>query len=695
MIKPTRQLFLKLVAIIFVAAWATSCEKCATLFSLSTVNNTTESFYSQDFYDCQEALRRSDIKEARKILEQVKADQKDSADYYRYMVLASKYYYTTMNTDSFMYCHKQIRNYLDSRTGQSTDYDERLRLESELQRGVYEIKMVGRIDSALTYFKQALEQVDRFPQLGAYRLVILTNIADAYKQMGQYDQCINYFQQAIKLADSTSAHISSLITINIGIASAYAAMGGFHESAKWWAEAAKLKPKMERGELFQYLNNRGNDYYLQGNYEESLKCFLELDSMIADDPSMHWERMYEWANLSDVYIKLGKPELAVPLIEQTQVFFAEQQQFIPLFYIFTQRIELAVQSGQMDEALRLINENPMPDMMIPEQKQLRRKVLMQYYEKTGQWQRYAQTLHDYTALHDSMANDNMRMRVSQMLLQYTHEKEISQKQHELEEKENSFRWAVALLIASAIISVLLIIIFVLKHRQQKLREAEIRGSIASLRMEGVRNRITPHFIYNALASEMLAQMEGKKVDLEPLVQLLHRGIELTDIDQSSLSEELEFIQFYCKIESRSVGDDFEYEVRLSDDIDAERVMLPSMSVQILVENAIKHGLKARKPQADKPRKVTVTARKQGDATLIEVIDNGVGLPNGRKRRERTGLRVMQQTIYLLNEKHQQSASYHHGDTLMDYGMDNYTHADAQTGCRAWLLLPDHFDYTLR
>jgi glucose-6-phosphate-specific signal transduction histidine kinase len=93
--------------------------------------------------------------------------------------------------------------------------------------------------------------------------------------------------------------------------------------------------------------------------------------------------------------------------------------------------------------------------------------------------------------------------------------------------------------------------------------------------------------------------------------------------------------------------------------------------------------------------VTVTARKQGDATLIEVIDNGVGLPNGRKRRERTGLRVMQQTIYLLNEKHQQSASYHHGDTLMDYGMDNYTHADGQTGCRAWLLLPDHFDYTLR
>jgi sensor histidine kinase YesM len=236
---------------------------------------------------------------------------------------------------------------------------------------------------------------------------------------------------------------------------------------------------------------------------------------------------------------------------------------------------------------------------------------------------------------------------------------------------------------------------VLKHRQQKLREAEIRGSIASLRMEGVRNRITPHFIYNALASEMLAQMEGKKVDLEPLVQLLHRGIELTDIDQSSLSEELKFIQFYCKIESRSVGDDFEYEVRLSDGIDAERVMLPSMSVQILVENAIKHGLKARKPQADKPRKVTVTARKQGDATLIEVIDNGVGLPNGRKLRERTGLRVMQQTIYLLNEKHQQSASYHHGDTLMDYGMDNYTHADGQTGCRAWLLLPDHFDYTLR
>ena len=73
-----------------------------------------------------------------------------------------------------------------------------------------------------------------------------------------------------------------------------------------------------------------------------------------------------------------------------------------------------------------------------------------------------------------------------------------------------------------------------------------------MRMENTRNRITPHFIYNALTHEMLAQMEGRKVDLNALTQLLRRGVEQADMLETTLEEELTFVDYYVDIERQQM-----------------------------------------------------------------------------------------------------------------------------------------------
>ena len=628
-------------------------------------------------------------------IESGKTASKDSDNYYRYVVLETKYYFTTMQADSFLKYHRLTRQYVNKHLDHPNKQQRIFRMECEMQSGVYETKMNGRMDSALTHYQNALTLMDGLPRDDSYRLMAFSNIADTYKQMGRYDKSVNYFRQALELGDSIQMADNVRATLSIGIASAYAAMGSFEQSVEWWEKARELKPAMGRTEMFHYLNNRGNDYYLQGRYQESLDCFLELDSLISADSTMVWERMFEWANLSDLYIKLGQPERAIPLLNQTEPFFTQQRQLIPLFYLITQRIELALINHRYDEAQQLINDNPVPYWMIPEQKQIRRKVVMEFYRQTRQWQQCAEVMNDYALLSDSIANGNLKMRFSDVLLQYEHQKQLLDQQKQLEKKELSFRWAVALLIASIILIILIAIISVMKYRERKLRDAELRGSIAELRMATVRNRITPHFISNALTAELMAQMNGQKPNLDQLVLLLHRGIELTDIEQTTLSEELKFIHFYCDIESRSLGPDFQLNINIDKEINTDKVLLPSMSVQILVENAIKHGLKARQPEEGRPRTVWINVLPREEATLIEVIDNGVGLAEDRRNKERTGLRVMRQSIHLLNEQFIQEHGKHTGKPLMDYGLENYSHPDGQRGCRAWLLLPADFSYILR
>ena len=201
---------------------------------------------------------------------------------------------------------------------------------------------------------------------------------------------------------------------------------------------------------------------------------------------------------------------------------------------------------------------------------------------------------------------------------------------------------------------------------------EVRQQIVGMRMENTRNRITPHFIYNALSHEMLAQMEGRKVDLNALTQLLRRGVEQADMLETTLAEELTFVDYYVDIERQQMPMALFYQKEIGSDVDPQTVLLPAMTIQIFVENAIKHGLKRQGGI------LTVRAGRQGDATLVEVIDNDQGL--GASYQEHTGMRVVRQTIQMLNERNQQQITF---------GIGNIP-----DGCRSWLLIPDNFNYNI-
>lgn len=194
----------------------------------------------------------------------------------------------------------------------------------------------------------------------------------------------------------------------------------------------------------------------------------------------------------------------------------------------------------------------------------------------------------------------------------------------------------------------------------------------ALRMENTRNRITPHFIYNALSHEMLGQMEGRAVDLNALTQLLRRGVDQADMLETTLNEELRFVDYYVEIEGRQMSNKLHYEKVIDKDVDPDKVSVPAMTIQIFVENAIKHGLQRQGGE------LTIHVSRQDDGTLIEVIDNGQGLKQNVPL-EHIGMKVVRQTIQMLNE---------HNHKKIAFGLSNWQ----PSGCRAWLFVPDVFSY---
>lgn len=154
-----------------------------------------------------------------------------------------------------------------------------------------------------------------------------------------------------------------------------------------------------------------------------------------------------------------------------------------------------------------------------------------------------------------------------------------------------------------------------------LRASELEASLAQARLETLRMQLNPHFLFNALnAASVLAQKgERDKVAamLSRLADLLRAVLESSD-QLVTLASEIELLERYLEIERVRFGD------RLAARIEVDPALLdaevPSLLLQPLAENAVRHGI-ARRPG---PGQVEVRAYTAAGRLKIEVGDSGPG-----------------------------------------------------------------------
>lgn len=180
------------------------------------------------------------------------------------------------------------------------------------------------------------------------------------------------------------------------------------------------------------------------------------------------------------------------------------------------------------------------------------------------------------------------------------------------------------------------------------------NKIISLRQEILRNRVTPHFIYNALNHELYNTREGKPSHLDALVGLIRKQQIVASEILIPFSEELKFTEDYICVISDNGRDPLHYEVEIEPDIDRS-FMFPSMTLQILVENAFKHGFTTLTPGAERILKISVK-RTEDSKIAVSVFNNSGEMPSGAEKGG-TGIRVLVETLRIINEHNRQQTQF--------------------------------------
>jgi hypothetical protein len=157
-------------------------------------------------------------------------------------------------------------------------------------------------------------------------------------------------------------------------------------------------------------------------------------------------------------------------------------------------------------------------------------------------------------------------------------------------------------------------------RERERRLAEWQGLAHAAQMRALRYQLNPHFMFNTLNSIASLIASGQAAPAEQMVEnlsdFLRAGLALDPAEDLTLERELELQSLYLAIEAIRFADRLQVEMDLPDALRDVRV--PSLILQPLVENAVKHGV----ARSDEPVAVAIVARQEGER-LILTVRNGV------------------------------------------------------------------------
>jgi len=163
-----------------------------------------------------------------------------------------------------------------------------------------------------------------------------------------------------------------------------------------------------------------------------------------------------------------------------------------------------------------------------------------------------------------------------------------------------------------------------KFDEKELELSRLRELKTKAELDALHSKVNPHFLYNALNSIAdLSVTDGKKARkmTVALADLFRYSINYSNNNFSTVKEELEMAQVYLLIEKIRFEDKLNYSIQVDEELN--HYLVPRFLLQPLVENAVKHGLKA----TGKMTEIYLEVKKQGTGMVINIADTGPAFPD--------------------------------------------------------------------
>lgn len=222
------------------------------------------------------------------------------------------------------------------------------------------------------------------------------------------------------------------------------------------------------------------------------------------------------------------------------------------------------------------------------------------------------------------------------------------------------------LITLFIVIVILYFVFTLRInaiRKKEKVKTETNKQMAEMRLKVLRNRMNPHFMFNALNSIQECILT-KKTDsayryLSKFSRLVRMILEHSDYSFITLSKEIEIVDLYLQLESLRFEQSFNYQID-TNNLEIDFITIPPMMIQPFVENAIWHGLLNKEGE----KKLIIQFQANEDTIIVTIKDNGIGRDKARTKKINTihnqqslGMQIIAEQLHHFDTSQKQRVGF--------------------------------------
>ena len=608
----------------------------------------------------------------------------DSINYYKLTSLLGICHFYNNDLDSAFISAKFVIDFCNRQKKKSNRI---LTLEGKAYNdiGVF-FQVEGQTDSAIVYLQKATQVLSMSDEHNKLPNTYI-NLADNYMHTGNFSEATKHYRKALLIADSLQLAHKYEYPIYSGLGRIYTDLKNFQLADFYYQKVESVLDSIHIQDQYFFSNSRGNYYYNTKEYANALPWFRKANSLARQLKQRSFEATTE-GNLGEIFLLLNQPDSAQFYLDKASDFFlAEGAPLASAFYIKGLYASLYLQTEKLDKAEEILSAPYNKSMINPIYIYFNDKRQEELYRKRGDYKKAYEYKKKAQVFDDSLRNVNIQNNIAEIDSRYRQDTTLLKQEILISQKEQkvSELQTVSLLITSLFIICIIIVFFIFIHTRKKreLQYSKQMATIAKLRMENVRNRISPHFMFNILNSMMPSLRDHKS--LEFLMQLIRGNLLVSEKIAVHLEEEISIVRNYLAL-LESVGElTPKVEWNIDPDVDMQ-VLLPSMILQIPVENAVKYAFKDNSPK----NQIKITINSQDKKLHITIEDNGVGYDPGKhtnsKRGTGNGLKILYKTIEILNVKNQQR---------IEFNIENEINISSdKNGTKVFIRIPLDYKYDL-
>ena len=543
----------------------------------------------------------------------------------------------------------------------SFDRSRALLAEAFNNQGVY-WQELGERDSAIRVLKSAINILQMTPNRNVLTSVYI-NLADCHLQKGDYPQCGFYYRKALLVADSLALGYRDHFAIYSGLAKLYLELENFPEANEYFVKAEQIGNSCTPYERYFFSNTRGNYYYNTKEYEKALDWFRKADRITEAFPQPLYKAIVR-GNLGEIFILIRQPDSARFYLDDARRLFGkayEQASF--RYYMNGLYASLALLENDLSQAERLLSSAHDLNQVNPLYIYYNNRRMEELYYKKKDYRKAYEFKDKADMLNDSLRNVKVRNSLAEIDFRYRQDTTLLKMDIQLiNARDEMSRWktiayyCVLLLLLSLLASLCWILYRRRKHEKQYWIQM---ATMNRLRMAVVRNRISPHFIFNALNIILptFRQYDGLDKPIRLLIKVLRGNLFFSEQIAVPLKDEIQLVKEYLQLRLLGNPDRIRIIWELPPEI-PDTWKIPSMSVQIPVENAVKYAFDPENEEACIHIRII---EKQG-SLFIAIEDNGIGLTADMQNRQEEqgtgyGLKILRQTIDILNSRNKNKMNF--------------------------------------